>query len=227
MEAVSFINSTTYGTNMSTWNVSEDGTVPGQIMADLEDGLWFGNKKLPPRPDMNAEFVTALVKGKGGDLFTLKGANAQTGPLQLIYNGSRPSVTCKDGRKKVVPCDPAVHGYNPMKLQGAIIMGTPRRPRATPRGALCIFSPLCGASLVLGPTASIHALLAIAWVRDSDDECAHACPGTGGDNSHSSEGSFFEGVMTKGYSTDAADEAVQADIAATYSDSATAAAALP
>lgn len=41
------------------------------------------------------------------------------------------------------------------------------------------------------------------------------------------EGSFFEGVMTKGYSTDAADEAVQADIAATYSDTATAAAALP
>ena len=156
MEAVSFINSTTYGTNMSTWNVSEDGTVPGQIMADLEDGLWFGNKRLPPRPDMNATFVTAMVKGKGGDLFTLKGANAQTGPLQLIYNGSRPSVTCKDG-KKVVPCDPAVHGYNPMKLQGAIIMGTPLPP-APPRGALCILSPLCGASLVIGPTASI------AWV---------------------------------------------------------------
>lgn len=68
------------------------------------------------------ETVTALVKGKGGDLFTLKGANAQTGSLKLIYNGSRPSVTCKQGGK-VVPCDPAVHGYNPMKLQGAIIMG--------------------------------------------------------------------------------------------------------
>ena len=66
--------------------------------------------------------VTALVKGKGGDLFTLKGGNAQTGPLSTIYNGSRPSVTCKQGGK-VVPCDPAVHGYNPMKLQGAIIMG--------------------------------------------------------------------------------------------------------
>ena len=68
------------------------------------------------------ESVTALVKGKGGDLFTLKGANAQTGPLKLIYNGSRPSVTCKQAGK-IVPCDPAVHGYNPMKLQGAIILG--------------------------------------------------------------------------------------------------------
>ena len=73
MEAISFINSTTYGTNMSGWNASLNGTVPGQVMADLEDGLWFGNKRLPPRPDMHAEFVTALVKGKGGDLFTLKG----------------------------------------------------------------------------------------------------------------------------------------------------------
>jgi hypothetical protein len=36
--------------------------------------------------------------------------------------------------------------------------------------------------------------------------------GTGGDNSHSSVGSFFEGVMTAGYPTDAADNAVQANI---------------
>ena len=36
--------------------------------------------------------------------------------------------------------------------------------------------------------------------------------GTGGDNSNSSAGSFFEGVMTSGYPTDAADSAVQANI---------------
>jgi len=36
--------------------------------------------------------------------------------------------------------------------------------------------------------------------------------GTGGDNSKSSVGSFFEGVMTAGYPTDAADSAVQANI---------------
>jgi hypothetical protein len=36
--------------------------------------------------------------------------------------------------------------------------------------------------------------------------------GTGGDNSNSSAGSFFEGVMTAGYPTDAADNAVQANI---------------
>ena len=38
--------------------------------------------------------------------------------------------------------------------------------------------------------------------------------GTGGDNSNSSVGSFFEGVMTSGYPTDAADNAVQAKIVA-------------
>ena len=38
--------------------------------------------------------------------------------------------------------------------------------------------------------------------------------GTGGDNSNGSIGSFFEGVMTSGYPTDAADNAVQADIVA-------------
>eukprot|EP00939_MAST-03C_sp_MAST-3C-sp1_P000761 g761.t1 len=41
--------------------------------------------------------------------------------------------------------------------------------------------------------------------------------GIGGDNSHMAVGTFFEGVMTQGYSTDAADNAVQADIqAASY-----------
>ena len=38
--------------------------------------------------------------------------------------------------------------------------------------------------------------------------------GVGGDNSNGSAGSFFEGVMTSGYPTDAADNAVQANIAA-------------
>jgi hypothetical protein len=38
--------------------------------------------------------------------------------------------------------------------------------------------------------------------------------GIGGDNSHTGEGTFFEGVMTSGYPTDAADDAVQANIVA-------------
>ena len=38
--------------------------------------------------------------------------------------------------------------------------------------------------------------------------------GVGGDNSNSSAGDFYEGVMTAGYPTDAADDAVQANIVA-------------
>jgi len=38
--------------------------------------------------------------------------------------------------------------------------------------------------------------------------------GTGGDNSNRSGGSFFEGVMTAGYPTDAADNSVQANVVA-------------
>ena len=40
--------------------------------------------------------------------------------------------------------------------------------------------------------------------------------GTGGDNSNGAQGNFFEGVMTAHYSTDAADDAVQANIVSVY-----------
>ena len=38
--------------------------------------------------------------------------------------------------------------------------------------------------------------------------------GIGGDNSDSARGTFYEGLMTQGYTTDAADEAVQRNIVA-------------
>ena len=38
--------------------------------------------------------------------------------------------------------------------------------------------------------------------------------GIGGDNSDGAAGTFYEGVMTAGFSTQAADDAVQADIVA-------------
>jgi non-reducing end alpha-L-arabinofuranosidase len=40
--------------------------------------------------------------------------------------------------------------------------------------------------------------------------------GTGGDNSNSAQGNFFEGIMTAHFSSDAADDAVQANIVAAY-----------
>ena len=40
--------------------------------------------------------------------------------------------------------------------------------------------------------------------------------GTGGDNSNAATGNFFEGIMTAAFSSDAADDAVQANIVAAY-----------
>jgi non-reducing end alpha-L-arabinofuranosidase len=82
-----------------------------------------------------------MVKG-GTNGFAIKVGDATTGQLATMYNGPRPN------------------GYQPMKKQGAIVLGI------------------------------------------------------GGDNSWSAIGTFFEGVMTQGYSSDAADAAVQANIVA-------------
>jgi len=43
--------------------------------------------------------------------------------------------------------------------------------------------------------------------------------GTGGDNSNAAVGNFFEGIMTARYASDAADDAVQANIVAAYGQS--------
>ena len=92
-----------------------------------------------PRDTCSDDFVVAMVKG-GANGFALKASDATQGKLQLMYDGPRPP------------------GYQPMKKQGAIILGI------------------------------------------------------GGDNTAQAIGTFFEGAITSGYSTDAADDAVQASI---------------
>jgi len=134
MEAVYFGNSTQWG----------KGTGPGPwVMADLENGVFAGESydASATNTPLVASFVTAMVKGKPGS-FALKGADAQSGGLKTMYDGPRPS------------------GYDPMKKQGAIILGI------------------------------------------------------GGDNSHTGEGTFFEGCVVSGYPADATDDAVQANVVA-------------
>jgi hypothetical protein len=53
---------------------------------------------------LGSDYVTAVVVGRSGS-FALKGSDATSGTLQTMYDGTRPS------------------GYNPMKKQGAIILG--------------------------------------------------------------------------------------------------------
>jgi hypothetical protein len=151
-------NAETSGTDtgaghMDTVNVSRDlswanchnGPGPG-VHADLENGVFHWNKRScnpasnvsgVPRP-----FLSAWLKNNGQTRFALKWGDAQSGGLNTIYSGALPS------------------GYEPMRQEGAIILGV------------------------------------------------------GGDNSHASAGSFFEGVMTAGYPTDSADNAIQSNIVA-------------
>jgi non-reducing end alpha-L-arabinofuranosidase len=76
------------------------------VMADMENGVFAGpsfaaNPMVTP---LTFPYVTALVIGRSGS-FALRGGNAQMGTLTTMYDGVR------------------ANGYNPMKKQGAIILG--------------------------------------------------------------------------------------------------------
>jgi hypothetical protein len=136
MEALYFGNIKVwgYGTGNGPW-----------VMADLENGLFSGvNAGYNANdPTVTNRFLTAVLKGEPNH-WSIRGGNAQSGSLATYYNGARPNVS----------------GYNPMKKEGAIILGI------------------------------------------------------GGDNSVSAAGTFYEGVMTSGYPTDATENSVQANIVA-------------
>ncbi|WP_030394419.1 alpha-L-arabinofuranosidase B [Kitasatospora purpeofusca] len=136
MEALYFGNSKAWG-----WG---SGNGPW-VMADLENGLFSGvNRGFNANdPSVSNRFLTAMLKG-GPNQWALRGGDAQAGSLSTFYNGIRPTAG----------------GYNPMKKQGAIILGI------------------------------------------------------GGDNSKWAQGTFYEGVMTSGYPSDATENAVQANITA-------------
>jgi non-reducing end alpha-L-arabinofuranosidase len=101
MEAVYFGFGVIWGT----------GTGAGPwVEADLENGLWAGGGTEPQKGvstnmPLTGNYVTAMVVGRSGT-FALKGGNAQSGTLTTMYDGARPT-----------------GGYNPMKKQGAIILG--------------------------------------------------------------------------------------------------------
>ncbi|MFG2574106.1 arabinofuranosidase catalytic domain-containing protein [Streptomyces sp. NPDC048481] len=132
-----------YFGNIKVWGYGA-GNGPW-IMADLENGLFSGvNQHYNANdPSISHRYTTAVVKG-GPNHWAIRGGNAQSGALSTFYDGPRPNVS----------------GYNPMRKQGAIILGI------------------------------------------------------GGDNSKGAQGTFYEGVMTSGYPSDATENAVQADITA-------------
>jgi hypothetical protein len=76
------------------------------IMADMENGLFSGESAglNSADPTTSYRFTTAMIEG-GANQWAILGGNAQSGSLATDYSGVRPS------------------GYNPMKKQGAIILG--------------------------------------------------------------------------------------------------------
>jgi len=93
-----------YFGNIKVWGFGS-GNGPW-IMADMENGLFSGTAVHlnSNDPTTNFRFTTAMIEG-GQNQCAILGGNAQSGGLATDFSGVRPS------------------GYNPMKKQGAIILG--------------------------------------------------------------------------------------------------------
>jgi non-reducing end alpha-L-arabinofuranosidase len=93
-----------YFGNIKVWGFGS-GNGPW-IMADMENGLYSGSSAgfNANDPTTSYRFTTAMIEG-GANQWAILGGNAQSGTLATDFSGVRPS------------------GYNPMKKQGAIILG--------------------------------------------------------------------------------------------------------
>jgi non-reducing end alpha-L-arabinofuranosidase len=94
-----------YFGNASYWDTGA-GSGPW-VMADLENGLYSGSNTAsqnPGDPTVNYRFTTAMIEG-GANQWAIMGGNAQTGSLSTFFSGPRPA------------------GYNPMRKEGAILLG--------------------------------------------------------------------------------------------------------
>ena len=99
------MNAIYYGTDCWTQNCSGTGPWVG---GDLENGMYFSNTGANPTsiPSEDGTFVSAWEKNNGTTNFTLKYGNGQEGGLTQSYSGALPS------------------GYDPMKVQNSIELGT-------------------------------------------------------------------------------------------------------
>jgi hypothetical protein len=79
------------------------------IAGDFENGMYEGDSGNTSSNTSitGLSFVTAMLKGYTENHFTLKAGDAQSGTVAIKWDGKRPP-----------------NGYNPMKKEGAIILGT-------------------------------------------------------------------------------------------------------
>jgi non-reducing end alpha-L-arabinofuranosidase len=99
------MNAIYYGTDCWTKNCTGSGPWVG---GDLENGMFFSNTGANPSniSAENGSFLSAWEKNNGTTNFTLKYGNGQQGGLTQSYSGAMPN------------------GYNPMKVQNSIELGT-------------------------------------------------------------------------------------------------------
>jgi non-reducing end alpha-L-arabinofuranosidase len=99
------MNAIYYGTDCWTNNCSGSGPWVG---GDLENGMYFSNTGANPSsiPAETGSFLSAWEKNNGTTNFTLKYGNGQSGGLTTSYSGALPN------------------GYDPMKVQPSIELGT-------------------------------------------------------------------------------------------------------
>jgi len=118
MEAIYFGNAHWLGN-------TGDGPTGPWVGADLESGMYYGGgnqtKINPMNKALTSDFVSLHLKGRT-DGFALKGGDATKGTFQTMYDGPRPIKGVSN------PNDCHWHGFNgtyqPMRKQGAIILGT-------------------------------------------------------------------------------------------------------
>jgi hypothetical protein len=99
------MNAIYYGTDCWTGGCTGVGPWVG---GDLENGMYFSNNGPNPSsiPSETGSFVSTWEKNNGSTNFTLKYGSGQSGGLTTAYSGSLPN------------------GYNPMKVQNSIELGT-------------------------------------------------------------------------------------------------------
>ena len=102
--------STVYFGTATAWG-SGAGSGPW-IMSDMEAGLFSGyNTKVnEENPTIDWRFVTGMVNGGGGNIWEIRGGNAQEGELSLFYKGVRPQSNENSN-------------YYPMNKKGGIQLG--------------------------------------------------------------------------------------------------------
>lgn len=133
--------------NFSTIGTWQTGAGKGPwVLADLEGGLYSsGDKSMksnPSVPSMAYPFVTAAEKNNGTTEFTLRGSDATTGSLTTFYKGKLPD------------------GYNPMKKQGSIVLGS---------GGDC-----CATNENLGSGTFYEGAIVAGYPTDATEEAIHA-----------------------------------------------------